>query len=275
MATSHGTVKWFCPHKGFGFVEITEPHPDCPLAQRGVDIFIHSSDVVGNVDSHDDRGTDGCLPKEGDTVSFVVMADERGGTDRDGRKRLRADRVKGGTGRLEDFPQKGKGKDGKGFGKGYDSYDKGGYGGYEKGFGGYGDKGYGKGYDKYGGGKGGFESFGEKGGKGPKPGDWDCTSCGVLNFASRERCFRCNKDRGSAPSYGKGDCGGKGGFESYGKGGYDSYGGGKPSYGGGKGRSDSRGRDQGGQYNRGGRSRSRGRGRSPSPRGRSVSRGRY
>lgn len=47
-----------------------------------------------------------------------------------------------------------------------------------------------------GGGMGGGRSsgggFGGGGGPQRRPGDWDCPKCNAMNFASRERCYKCN-----------------------------------------------------------------------------------
>lgn len=74
-----------------------------------------------------------------------------------------------------------------------------------------GDKGDKGGRDRDGGGKGyGKDRDGGKG-KGGKPGDWDCADCSAMNFASRDRCFKCaankpsgggGKGRGRADSRG-------------------------------------------------------------------------
>lgn len=33
------------------------------------------------------------------------------------------------------------------------------------------------------------------GGKGGRPGDWDCPECSFSNFASRDRCLKCQCDK--------------------------------------------------------------------------------
>ena len=46
---------------------------------------------------------------------------------------------------------------------------------------------------------GGFEST-EHSGSDVRPGDWNCSACGVNNFASRVKCFKCGTPQdGSAP----------------------------------------------------------------------------
>lgn len=53
------------------------------------------------------------------------------------------------------------------------------------------------------GGGGGYDSYGGKGGgkQNRKPGDWDCRSCGFMNFQSRQECMKCGKpNRGGGGS---------------------------------------------------------------------------
>ena len=38
-------------------------------------------------------------------------------------------------------------------------------------------------------------TYSSGGGKGGKPGDWECDSCRILNFASRVRCFKCDLEK--------------------------------------------------------------------------------
>lgn len=82
---------------------------------------------------------------------------------------------------------------------------------------------------------------GKDGGKGPKPGDWECPACGANNFASKTECFKCGapKPEGSGKGGGGGDRDGGGKGKDGGKGGKD-YGkdGGKGGKDGGKGGKD-------------------------------------
>jgi len=67
------------------------------------------------------------------------------------------------------------------------------------------DRGKGRSDDRYGGkgdGKG-------KGSQMSKPGDWDCNRCGIMNFASRDRCFKCGADKPYG-GRGRGDSRGRG-----------------------------------------------------------------
>jgi len=56
---SEGTVKWFNPRKGYGFISTSD----------GVDVFVHYSNITS-------KGFK--TLNEGDTVSFDVVKGERG-----------------------------------------------------------------------------------------------------------------------------------------------------------------------------------------------------
>jgi CspA family cold shock protein len=56
---SEGTVKWFNPRKGYGFI----------ASENGKDIFVHYADISG----------DGYKTlNEGDTVTFDIVEGEKG-----------------------------------------------------------------------------------------------------------------------------------------------------------------------------------------------------
>ncbi len=59
---SQGTVKWFDPVKGYGFIAITQEDG----AKEAKDLFVHHSDVNGDP------------IKEGDTVEFEVGEGKKG-----------------------------------------------------------------------------------------------------------------------------------------------------------------------------------------------------
>jgi len=50
------------------------------------------------------------------------------------------------------------------------------------------------------------------GGGGPerRPGDWDCSNCGALVFASKDECFKCQTPRDGGGRGGRGGGGGRG-----------------------------------------------------------------
>jgi CspA family cold shock protein len=56
---ARGTVKWFDPKKGFGFV----------VNENGIDVFVHYT----NIERHGFRGL-----KKGQTVDYVERAGEKG-----------------------------------------------------------------------------------------------------------------------------------------------------------------------------------------------------
>jgi len=56
---SEGTVKWFNPRKGYGFI----------TAENGKDIFVHYADIAG-------EGYKTLV--EGDSVSFDIVEGEKG-----------------------------------------------------------------------------------------------------------------------------------------------------------------------------------------------------
>mmetsp|Transcript_2936 Transcript_2936/g.6715 ORF Transcript_2936/g.6715 Transcript_2936/m.6715 type:complete len:274 (-) Transcript_2936:647-1468(-) len=240
-----GCVKWFDLLRGFGFIEITSGK------DSGTDVFVHACDVEGRP------------LMEQDKVTMDIGDDDRSGKDR-------AMHVRGGTGR-EDAREAAKGDKGKG--KRYDSRERGRGGGRydDRDRGGrYGDRygsprgdryrsrrdsrdrGNGKGRGDKGKGKG-----DEKGSQTFKPGDWICDKCDFMNFASRNRCMKCNADRPTgARSRGDGNVRGDSRARTGAAGGRD--------------RSASRGGGDDGPRGGGGK-RGRSRSRSP-PRGRSRSR---
>lgn len=60
MATETGTVKWFDPEKGYGFI----------TNEKGNDVFVHHSQI------HDDKQEKKL--NEGDSVSFVPEDGKKG-----------------------------------------------------------------------------------------------------------------------------------------------------------------------------------------------------
>eukprot|EP00425_Heterocapsa_triquetra_P023660 CAMPEP_0195101106 /NCGR_PEP_ID=MMETSP0448-20130528/64914_1 /TAXON_ID=66468 /ORGANISM="Heterocapsa triquestra, Strain CCMP 448" /LENGTH=95 /DNA_ID=CAMNT_0040136359 /DNA_START=83 /DNA_END=367 /DNA_ORIENTATION=+ len=82
--STQGTVKFFNPEKGFGFI-----------TYEGGDVFVHRSECEGG------------MPQDGDIVQFELTEDTRSG-------KMKAVGVTGGTGSFDSVPSKGKG--GKGFG---------------------------------------------------------------------------------------------------------------------------------------------------------------
>ena len=48
-------------------------------------------------------------------------------------------------------------------------------------------------WQRGGGGGGGYHA------RGPRPGDWKCPKCGADVWGSKENCFKCGEERGSAP----------------------------------------------------------------------------
>jgi len=63
IAMARGTVKWFDPQKGFGFIS---------YARGDTEIFVHSSSLVGVQTLH-----------EGDEVEFEIVQRQRGPAARD------------------------------------------------------------------------------------------------------------------------------------------------------------------------------------------------
>mmetsp|Transcript_130854 Transcript_130854/g.240680 ORF Transcript_130854/g.240680 Transcript_130854/m.240680 type:complete len:262 (+) Transcript_130854:128-913(+) len=48
-----------------------------------------------------------------------------------------------------------------------------------------------------------------QGGSKRRPGDWDCPSCGMMCFASKDRCFKCGTRKSGEKGGGGGDRGGR------------------------------------------------------------------
>lgn len=55
---------------------------------------------------------------------------------------------------------------------------------------------------------------GERRRPGPAPGDWECPSCGVSNFARRTECFKCNAPKDGQSGHKGGGYGGGGGYNN-------------------------------------------------------------
>lgn len=51
----------------------------------------------------------------------------------------------------------------------------------------------------------GFGGGGGGGGGDRRDGDWDCPSCGVMVFASKDRCFKCGSSKNSGRGRGRRD----------------------------------------------------------------------
>ena len=60
MATQTGTVKWFDPEKGYGFI----------TSEQGNDVFVHHSQIC---DDKQEKKLD-----EGDNVSFILEDGKKG-----------------------------------------------------------------------------------------------------------------------------------------------------------------------------------------------------
>jgi cold shock CspA family protein len=130
MAREKGTVKWFNPEKGFGFITRENGEKDC---------FVHHSAI---------QGSGFRTLNEGEPVEFEVVQGTKGPA---AENVVRLDAPEGGEG----------GGGGGGYGRGGGGGGRGGGGGGRGGYGGGGGGGYGGGGG--GGGRGGYGGGGDRG----------------------------------------------------------------------------------------------------------------
>ena len=124
MARERGTVKWFNPEKGFGFITRENGEKDC---------FVHHSAI---------QGSGFRTLNEGEAVEFEVVQGTKGPA---AENVVRLDAPEGGEGGGAGGGGGGYGRGGGGGGRGGGGGGRGGGGGYGGGGGGYGGGGGGRG----------------------------------------------------------------------------------------------------------------------------------